>query len=1415
MSQSRRLPAFLASFLTFALTLAPDAGANPVQVVVTDDRSVVLRLTIPEYDVQPSAAEGRVEVRAPGLRLLDRPGRPRLPFASALLAVPPGATVTARIVGAGQEETREGVRVAIGDRPAFVNDSTGLGWIPTTEPVEAIQDGVWPPSEVVVGTPFVLRGQRMVAVSLQPFRYDEGAGRLTVRRDLTVRVEFAGGASRATLAAATEDRHWEPVFEGALLNYRQGRAWRMPREGAARPLFGGSLFERGERTQGGGGAETVEREVRVHVDTTGLYVLTFDQLRAADPLFPLLPIDRVSVHRHEFQEGTTPPYVTVELPIEVDDVNGNTTFDSGDRIVVFVQNWAERSRASWAQRAWGDAEVIYATYVDVGNLGRRMPGRPGWRNVPSLAPLASYPWTQRYERNFFYKPIPRDTLADQFQWTEVGQYYVRPDSFRFETNHLDTTRTARVDVTWQGDLENPHFNWAWVRNGLGRATMVADSVVWFGRGAQTAGRDLPGGAFTEGLTNGIAEWGKTNSGPPDPTTNFVVNTRFNHFDVTYWRRYQALAGYLRANSGDAAGEFQIRATGFPASDIRVYDVSDSANPVRLTLDASHILPGPGGTFEVEYQDSTATGTVRRYFVALNPHPLPAAKLSAVNLRPQLTNRVTGDYLVIVPRAFESSVAPLVNLRAGQGLSVVTSPAEAVYDEFNGGRKSSHAIKRFVRYALDNWSCRFVMLVGDGSEDPQNLLNETVPDWIPIHKIAAPVGIPLGFEVVPSDPWYGCFEGPETTCDALFNSSGLPVIPEVFVGRLPVGSLQQASNVIAKVVAYENFAPDQSWRKSLLLSGDDEFSTITTFGGPGGGPDYCRRSYENRFRLLNETIANVVNNEAGLRGTAIDLFPLTFLLSGEPITCCVPDTCRPDQSATQGRTQANVTPQMIARLNEGRMWWNYQGHANESVLAHEDLYVNRSNADNTNQLTNDGKPFLFSAFSCHVNAFARVGEGRPNIGPTIGQDVINLPSRGAIAVWASSGYEIIPRNGTDHINVTWARSMFSDPPRDPYLGDQGARVVLGETIALALLRYLDPPFGGPQPQPEFSERGIGLTYQLLGDPATRLSIGPAQTLVTANGVPVVDDQPIRLQTLGDTLRLEADIVSTVELFTLTLERTDGSGTVVIPPGDYTVTPAFPDSGAASSGGRRYNLVYRTTLIPDSYRYTLRTVDRYGVPSSFDAVFEFLTVLRSEGVPIQDDDPVSPRATLSLLVLSPKPLVPATELTLTINGATQLFAAAPAPGDVSGREWILTWTHDPYPVDRYEVVLSVAGGTTRQHFFFVSVGGNEVTFRDAVAFPNPFEDDLGTNFSLFLLSSANADLQILVYTVNGKRVYRWEGRDLRPGYHQIHWNGRDDEGSILGNGIYVYRVLANNGSTSATHEGRLVKLRKPRRNDPTVP
>src|SRR5262249_40360655 len=146
-----------------------------------------------------------------------------------------------------------------------------------------------------------------------------------------------------------------------------------------------------------------------------------------------------------------------------------------------------------------------------------------------------------------------------------------------------------------------------------------------------------------------------------------------------------------------------------------------------------------------------------------------------------------------------------------------------------------------------------------------------------------------------------------------------------------------------------------------LCSDDEYSAESFFGGNVGSscPEYCHKGGERAFRALNETIANLITQTAGLSQMNIDAFNLGYYLRNEPYTlnAACPDTCRPDRLDTQSRTHGTVNPILLGHLAAGRMWWNFQGHANESVLTHEDLYLDRGFTDDKENLTNDGKPFL--------------------------------------------------------------------------------------------------------------------------------------------------------------------------------------------------------------------------------------------------------------------------------------------------------------------------------------------------------------------------------------------------------------------------------------------------------------------------
>jgi hypothetical protein len=1385
-----------------ALALAAPARSSGLRVLSADDRGLTLEVVTGEWSLSaPDPLTGRSHILGvPETHNLSTPGRALLPFYGSMLAIPPDARPSVRVLSSTAGPTLEGVKLVIAGRPSFQPDPMGGEETPTVQPMTPIVDGAWPAQDVRLGATNPFRGRVLVALEARPFRYDEGASRLTSVTRMTVRIDWnrPSGASALTSIPGEPDPGMDAALGASVLNFEQARPWRLSGGGPG----SSSLFA---KPSAGMAFDESQPEVRVKIDSTGLYQLPYDLL--ATKGYPAgVPTAEVGVHRHEFLAGQVPPFATVDVPIEVDDDNGNGTFDSGDRIWVYARTWAARSGASQYQRWWGDADAVFVTRVPAG--GARFPKRDGWRNSGSPATPASFPIKTHYEQNgaiiMPFVWVPQDTTVDVFHWTPYAFYYNRPDTILFDTNDADTARSVGITVNWVGRKFGNHFEWAAVRNGAGVVTTVADSVRFAEKRPFTASATLFGSSLTPGRTNALRVWGRPTAGTP--TAGEFDAAGLDWFEVTYWRAYKAIDGVLDCNSSNTGGEVQVHATNFLADSVRLFDVTDPENPVRLILDESHVQRGATVTFD--FQDSVVAGVPHRYVAGtVDPNDPdyglripPAANVSAVTRR-SLYAASPADYVIVAPEAFLPALQPLVDLRTAQGLRVLVAPTESIYDEFTGGRHSAVAIQRFARYAYQNWSTRFLVLFGDGTIDPQGFSTRSGFDWVPVIPIPGPVAVTEGYEIVPSDAVYGCITG---NCDPYYGS----IIPELMIGRLPVNSLAQAQAVVAKLVAYENLSGDQSWRRHVLLSCDDAFSGDTFFGGGGSQTGYCHRPDEEHFAGLSRKCASIITRDAGLAQMNVELFDLAVYLSGETVI----NDCRPDRAATQARCHANVTPVLFSKLNSGVLWWNYQGHANEYVLTHEDLYINAGEIPSNDDkflFQNAGKPTLYTAFSCHTNMFGRNDAG-PNstLGGCLGEDMVTLPLGGAIGSWASDCYEVVPTDPTDssHVNVELARSLFASVPQDEFVpGDRGSRVVLGEAVQATFVRY------APVSSARYGEAGIGLTYTLLGDPGTRLSIGRPQTLVYANDSLVDEAVPVRLHTQADTLRLVADLVSTVRLDSLGVYENSGAGDVAVPASAYTVSPAFPDTaGGGTFGGRRFRVVYRTQPPPRDVRYIFRVRDRNALQSDFTATLLLSATLRVDGTPIQDGDAVSPRANLSLYVVCPRPLVPASDLVLTVNGQAQAFTPAPAPGDASGREWVLSWTHGDYPKDDYRVDLTVAGGVTLTHRFKVSLATGELRVQDLFAFPNPFDND-GTAFSFILLGSDPADVKIDIYTLSGRRVQSLVWNGLPPGYHQLPWDGNDAEAASLANGVYLYRLSAKAPGTHVEQLGRLVKLRKPRHVD----
>ena len=80
--------------------------------------------------------------------------------------------------------------------------------------------------------------------------------------------------------------------------------------------------------------------------------------------------------------------------------------------------------------------------------------------------------------------------------------------------------------------------------------------------------------------------------------------------------------------------------------------------------------------------------------------------------------------------------------------------------------------------------------------------------------------------------------------------------------------------------------------------------------------------------------------------------------------------------------------------------------------------------------------------------------------------------------------------------------------------------------------------------------------------------------------------------------------------------------------------------------------------------------------------------------------------------------------------------------------------------------------------------DLRVEDVLNYPNPF--DASTQFTFKL--NQEADVEIKVFTVDGQLIRIIDGILGEPGLNMITWDGRDEVGDALANGVYLYKVIA---------------------------
>jgi Peptidase family C25/FlgD Ig-like domain len=173
-----------------------------------------------------------------------------------------------------------------------------------------------------------------------------------------------------------------------------------------------------------------------------------------------------------------------------------------------------------------------------------------------------------------------------------------------------------------------------------------------------------------------------------------------------------------------------------------------------------------------------------------------------------------DLLIVYHKDFETAAKTLSEHRKKQGLSVQIAEVKEVYNEFSSGALDPTAIRDFARLLHKRSShFKYLLLMGDGSFDYKRIYplgNLQPSDFIPPYETDESFN---GISAFPSDDYYGLLsdtEGVDLQGDL-----------DIAVGRIVCKTPAEANNVVNKILHYESPKVLGDWHNRAMFIADDE------------------------------------------------------------------------------------------------------------------------------------------------------------------------------------------------------------------------------------------------------------------------------------------------------------------------------------------------------------------------------------------------------------------------------------------------------------------------------------------------------------------------------------------------------------------------------------------------------------------
>jgi hypothetical protein len=1024
------------------------------------------------------------------------------------------------------------------------------------------------------------------------------------------------------------------------------------------------------------------------------------------------------------------------------------TFNNEDFILFYaegVDQWSEENRTNL--NLYENKSYYYVTFG--GTQGKRMETITEPEGIPNLT-LTTFNDYQFHERDLvnigrlgrkWFGETFSAQNSQSFQFSLPNVVTSEPIQIRVEgAAEASITTTMSVNVNGQnlGSLNllgvNPNSG-----------TLFWDSDVTF---------------TTNGSENLTVQITYNNGGIP------TARGFLNYINIRSVRNLRGFGKQFMFTNNSVSsqigiGEYQIT----NANNIsQVWEITDRFNP-------SFKANNNQQTFSLK----SALGTART-FIAIDPSdyftPLRdnTSRVNNQNLKGSIFKDNSGqfrdiDYLIVTPAFLNSEAERLaVFHRNYSNLNVKVVNLEQIYHEFASGKQDIGAIRNFVKYVYKNASqpdkrVKYLNMFGDASFDFKDRIQNNT-NIVPIYHTVNSNNLSASQM---SDDFFTMMDDNEGTMNTSVHKM------DIAVGRMLVSNLQQAREMVNKVIEYHDEKSYGRWRNNFTLISDD-----------------VDESWEAVIQSQLDQLGNTIGSEI----PTVNVYKIhsdAFI----------------QEVSSGGQRYPRVREEILNAFERGSLVFNYFGHGGEDILAKERIYE-RSDAQNLN---NRFKYPLFVTVTCEFTRFDNPFR------PTAGEFTYWNPRGGAVSLLTTT--RRIDVTTGQNINSSFAGNLYG------YGANAQADISIAEALRISKNQYPSQTLmvfyvGDPALKLAIPKPSVVLT-QINGVPITESdfvfnALSPVtlkgevrnennnQIISNFNGELAIQifDKNIQRATLGND-NITNNLGQLILMNFFTLGETIFRGNASINNGQFEFNFIVPRDITIPVGNGRISFYAKRNqpLLEDRAGYnTDILIGGINANAAVDIIGPRVRLYMNDETFVNGG--ITDRNPIFLAFLEDESGIN------TASGIGHDIIAI-LDGDETNpyilNDYYETELDDftkgkvTYPFRNLEPGLhtitfrawDVYNNPVTAELQFYVTEDNTVVLKNVLNYPNPF-----VSYTQFWFTHNRPfeplDVQVQIMTITGKIVKTINQSVTTDGFlsREISWDGRDDFGDRIGKGVYVYKL-----------------------------